>query len=389
MKKKKKIIRITTIPGSLGVLLDGQLKFMSQFYEIIGISSAGTPPFSLDDVAKKEEVKVIPVEMSRRITFLKDIAGVFKLGYIFIKERPDIVHTHTPKAGLLGMLAAYITRVPLRMHTVAGMPLLETTGSKRRLLDLIEKLTYFCATHVYPNSFGLKEIIIKNHYAPESKIKVIGHGSSNGIDTSFFDPQIYSAADRETLSNSIGVPNGDFVFSFVGRLVKDKGINELIEAFKKICSTHSNISLVLVGGSEPELDPLLPETVAEIESNKKIFTVGWQKDVRPFLAISNAFVFPSYREGFPNSVLQASSMGLPCIVSDINGCNEIIQHEGNGLIVPPKNTDALFEGMVSLINGNQAIQLDSDQIRKQIKDQYERKVIMTKILEEYRSLLSQ
>jgi glycosyltransferase involved in cell wall biosynthesis len=384
--KPKKLIRITTVPGSLGVLLDGQLKFMSKYYEVIGISSTGNPPFSLKDVSQKEEVRVIPVEMSRKITLFKDLVGVFKLCYIFLNEKPTIVHTHTPKAGLLGMVAAYLTRVPYRLHTVAGMPLLEAKGSKRKLLDFIEKATYFCATKVYPNSFGLKDIIVLNNYAPEEKIKVLGHGSSNGIDTSYFDPSLYAQTDRQELRNAIGIPQDDIVFTFVGRLVKDKGINELISAFSKITKTSNNVSLLLVGGSEPELDPLLPETVSEIENNKKIFSVGWQKDVRPFLSVSSVFVFPSYREGFPNAVLQASAMGLPCIVTNINGCNEIIQDGNNGIIVPPKDTDQFYSAMKSVVNNENILKLDSSAIRRLIVDQYKREVIMKAILEEYESL---
>jgi len=384
---KKKIIRITTVPGSLGVLLDGQLKYMSQFYEIIGISSAGKPPLSLEKVGQKENIRVIPVEMSRRITFFKDLKGIFQLCRIFWKEKPDMVHTHTPKAGLLGMIAAYITRVPHRLHTVAGMPLLEATGKKRNLLDLVEKVTYFCATHVYPNSFGLQEIILANQYAPQKKVKVIGHGSSNGIDTSYFDPTLFDVQDKATLAQSLNISNDDFVFVFVGRLVKDKGINELIAAFTELSKENHNIVLLLVGGFEAELDPLLPETLALMDANKKIVSVGWQNDVRPYLAMADSMVFPSYREGFPNAVLQSAAMGLPSIVSDINGCNEIVKNHVNGIIVAPKNTEQLKNAMASLLNNRDTVQLNSGEIRKQIQDHYKRQVIWENILEEYNQLL--
>ncbi|WP_418501171.1 glycosyltransferase family 4 protein [Flagellimonas sp.] len=358
---------------------------MSQFYEVIGISSSGKPPITLENVGDKEEVRVIPVEMSRKITFLKDIKGVFQLCRIFLKEKPCIVHTHTPKAGLLGMIAAYLTRVPYRLHTVAGMPLLEATGNKRKLLDLVEKLTYYCATHVYPNSYGLKDIIIEGKYAPSKKVKVIGDGSSNGIDTTYFDPNIYRKEDIQSLATSIGIPEDDFVFVFVGRLVRDKGINELINAFTNLQQDSPNITLLLVGGFEKELDPLLPETLTLMETNEKIIATGWQNDVRPYLAMADALVFPSYREGFPNAVLQAAAMGLPSVVSNINGCNEIIQNGKNGIIIPTKNVGALQEAMMSMIHNNGAVQLDSQAIREQIEMRYNRRVVCEKILEEYRS----
>ncbi len=386
---KKKLIRITTVPGSLGVLLDGQLKFMSEFYEVVGISSLGKGSLTLEKVGQKESIRVIPVEMSRKITLFKDLKGIFQLCRIFIKEKPDIVHTHTPKAGLLGMIAAYITKVPHRLHTVAGMPLLVTTGKKRKLLDLVEKLTYFCATRVYPNSYGLKKIILDNKYAQKKKVRVIGDGSSNGIDTTHFDPNIYTKENNHTLAKSLQIGEKDFVFIFVGRLVKDKGINELLQAFSRLNNDCDNIILLLVGGFEKELDPLLPETMSLIERNKKIVPVGWQNDVRPYFSIADALVFPSYREGFPNAVLQSAAMGLPSIVSDINGCNEIILNGQNGIIVPPRKVDDLYDAMLTMLQNRNVVSLDAIGIRKLIEENYNRKVIWRNILEEYKTLFSQ
>ncbi len=384
---KKKLIRITTVPGSLGVLLDGQLKFMSEHYEVVGVSSSGKGSTTLDMVAQKENVRVIPVEMSRKITLIQDLKGIFQLCRVFRKEKPDIVHTHTPKAGLLGMIAAYLTRVPHRLHTVAGMPLLVTTGKRRKLLDFVEKLTYFCATKVYPNSFGLKQIILDNGYTAQRKVKVIGEGSSNGIDTSLFNPNNYTSKDKKPLRESLGIDENDFVFIFVGRLVKDKGINELIEAFTQLSKDYKNAALLLVGGFETELDPLLPETISLIANNRKVISAGWQNDVKPYFSISNALVFPSYREGFPNAVLQSASMGLQSIVSDINGCNEIIENGKNGIIVAPKSVKELFNAMVSILNKEVAL-LEAEQIRELIEKKYNRKVIWQNILEEYKTLFA-
>jgi len=175
----------------------------------------------------------------------------------------------------------------------------------------------------------------------------------------------------------------------VGRLVKDKGINELIAAFIELGKEFKHTTLLLVGGFEKELDPLLPETVSAIESNPKIISVGWQNDVRPFFAASDFLVFPSYREGFPNAVLQATAMGLPSIVSDINGCNEIVQEGINGLIVPPKNQQALYNAMMSFLKKDKVIAYDSGKIRSQTEKNYKRKVIWEKLLEEYNSLDSE
>ncbi len=289
-----KIIRVTTVPVSLGGLLNGQLKFMSNYYEVVGVSSEGSASIknTIHDVGKTEGIRVIPIEMTRKITPIQDLKAVYQLYKIFKKEKPLIVHSHTPKAGTLSMLAAKLAGVPNRLHTIAGLPLLVVTGAKRKLLDTVEKATYSCATKIYPNSFGLKDIIIKNKYTTENKLKVIAKGSSNGIDTSYFDPQLYSEIERTNLKNELAITQKDFVFLFVGRLVKDKGINELIQAFKKLNNEYHQTKLLLVGTYEKDLDPLLPETEIEINSNPDIISVGWQNDVRPFFFDIGHTYFP-------------------------------------------------------------------------------------------------
>ncbi|WP_438712203.1 glycosyltransferase family 4 protein [Aquimarina muelleri] len=380
----QKIIRVTTVPISLGKLLQGQLKFMSQYYDVIGIS--GREGETLDQVSKQEEIRVIPIEMTRKITPVKDLKAVYALYKVFKKEKPDIVHSHTPKAGTLSMLAAKLAGVPHRLHTIAGLPLLEATGAKRKLLDTVEKATYRCATKIYPNSSGLYQIILKNKYTSPQKLKVLANGSSNGIDTSFFDPELYSESDNLKLSNSLGITNADKVIVYVGRLVKDKGIEELINAFKKISDIRNDVKLLLVGTYEKELDPLSKETEEEINTNPNIITVGWRDDVRPYFAISDVLAFPSYREGFPNVVMQAASMGVASIVTDINGCNEIITDGVNGKIIPVKDTEKLFENIKILVEDDDLRIVMASKARDSITSRYERKVVWKSILEEYKSL---
>lgn len=385
MKLNKKLIRVTTIPASLKGLLEGQLKYMSDFFEVIGISSEDEG--ELTATAIQEGIRVIPVEMTRTITPLRDLKATWKLYKIFKKEKPYIVHTHTPKAGTLGMLAAFLAGVPNRLHTIAGLPLIEAEGNKRILLNFVEKITYACATKIYPNSHGLKQIILDNKFTCEKKIKVIGNGSSNGIDINFFDPELYSKSERNALKLSLGITNNDIVYLFVGRMVKDKGVNELISAFRKLAKTHSNVKLLLVGGYERELDPVLPETEETIKNHPQIIGLGWQQDVRPFFAIANIFTFPSYREGFPNVVLQAGAMEIPSIVSNINGCNEIIEDGVNGYIIPVKNVNKLYLAMAHFYNqSNSNVLLDPKEIRKLVVQRYCRVSVWKAILEEYKSL---
>lgn len=381
---KTKLIRITTVPISLRVLLKGQHRFMSQHFEVIGISSQGK---ELNEVHDEEGIKVLPIDMSRKITPLQDINSLWKM-YKFIKQQqPQIVHTHTPKAGIIGMLAAKLAGVPIRLHTVAGLPLMEAVGNKRKVLDFVEKLTYSSATKVYPNSKGLYDFILQNNYTSIDKLKVIGEGSSNGIDTTFFSSQYFSQENQAQLRKKLNIQQDDFIFVFVGRLVGDKGINELIEAFSQL--TIHNAKLLLVGPLERDLDPLLSETLKEIETNPNIISVGFQKDVRPYFAIANALVFPSYREGFPNVVMQAGAMGLPSIVSNINGCNEIIIEGENGTIIPVKDSEAIRLAMLKMIEDKEFYFKLKENSRSMIQSRYEQSVVWDALLQEYETLLKE
>lgn len=384
MKKNlNKLIRITTVPISLRVLLKGQHRFMSDNgFRVIGVSSSGS---ELDEVVREERIEAIPIEMSRKITPIQDLKSLWKTYRLLKREKPVIVHTHTPKAGIIGMVAAKLAGVPIRLHTVAGMPLMEVAGGKRKVLDFVERLTYSAATKVYPNSKGLFDFIVSHRYTTLNKLKVIGNGSSNGINTSLFSKELISEEQQSLLKNELGIGNGDFVFVFVGRLVGDKGVNELVKAFCEL--NYSSVKLLLVGPLESDLDPLDNDTLKRIDENNHILSVGFQKDVRPYFAISNALIFPSYREGFPNVVMQAGAMELPAIVSDINGCNEIIIEGKNGIIIPVKNVEAIKDAMQMMLTDKQYYLQMKENSRRMITERYEQQVVWDALLSEYKGLL--
>ncbi|WP_396139686.1 glycosyltransferase family 4 protein [Flavobacterium sp.] len=377
---KPKLVRVTTVPISMDKLLHGQLRFMSTDFEVVAISSDRE---YLERVGVREGVRTFPIGMSRKITPLADFLAICKLYFFLRKEKPLLVHSHTPKAGLVAMIASKLAGVPHRLHTVAGLPLLETKGLKRKLLDFVEKLTYACATNVYPNSFGLQEIIVQNNFCHSSKLKVLGNGSSNGIDIEYFNPSLYKDSQILALRQQLHIGLSDFVFIFVGRLVSDKGINEMVAAFERHQTQHPLSKLLLVGDYEADLDPILPNTLQAIQTNDAIITTGFQADVRPYLALSNALVFPSYREGFPNVVMQAGAMGLPCIVTDINGCNEIIKEGVNGVIVSVKNTDKLLLFMNEFVDNSQLFNQLQANSRAMIATRYNQQVIWEAIKKEY------
>jgi len=380
---RNKIIRITTVPASLSKLLEGQLAFMNQYYKIIAISSKGS---ILESLAKTENIRVHPIDMTRKITPFKDLVSLIQMYCFFKKEQPQIVHTHTPKAGTLGMIAAKLAGVKIRMHTVAGLPLLEKKGFKRKILNLVEKITYCCATNIYPNSFGLMNIIKEKKICNSNKLKVIANGSSNGIDLEYFNPDLFTLESISQLKSDLNITPDDFVFLYIGRIVSDKGINELIDAFDMISQKDKNIKLILVGREESNLDPISSKSSVKINSNINIIPVGYQKDVRPYLNISNVLVFPSYREGFPNTVIQACAMMLPAIVTDINGCNEIVINNHNGIVIPVKDRKALYLAMVKVIKEKEVTLKNFSKNSRNMIKKYNRKVVWEALLLEYKTL---
>lgn len=387
-----KLFRITTVPISVEKLLGKQLTFMNQYYEVTAISADNE---YLERVGKELGIKTHTIEMTRKITPWQDLMSLWKMYRYFRKEKPEIVHSHTPKAGLIGMLAARLAGVKIRLHTVAGLPLMESSGVKRKVLNVVEKLIYKCATNVYPNSKGLYDFIIREKLGTPDKLQVIGNGSTNGIDVSHFDPALFSNDAKKQMRKDMKIAENDFVFVFVGRLVKDKGVNELISAFKTLQASKSStqspssssvLKLLLVGPLEQDLDPLSQDILDEIENNDAIVSVGFKKDVRPYFAMSDCLVFPSYREGFPNVVLQALAMGIPALVSDINGCNEIVVSGENGLIFPPKNIDKVQEAMQKVTD--QRLYTELQQAARESTTPYKQQLMWELLKNNYDSLLN-
>lgn len=384
----KKLIRITTVPVSLDKLLGNQLTFINQYYEVTAVSADRK---ELKRIARKYGVKNHHVEMTRKISPLDDLVSVWKLYHFLKKQKPDMVHSHTPKAGIVGMMAGWLAGVPHRFHTVAGLPLMEAKGMRRVVLNNVEKLTYRFATNVYPNSFELHDVILREKFCVPAKLKVLGQGSSNGIDTAFFHKEQIAPEKQTQLRRKLGILPDDFVYVFVGRLVGDKGINELVQAFKNLESTdpetqQRHLKLVLVGNLEKALDPLKSETTKEIEANPHILTVGFKDDVRPYFAISDALVFPSYREGFPNVVLQSLAMEVPAIVTNISGCSEIITEDHNGIIVPVKDETALEKAMKRLLMDSELYGRLKETSRKSVAP-YEQKMLWEALLAEYERVM--
>lgn len=377
-----KIVRTSTIPLSLNVLLRGQLDFLNKYFKVIAVSGKGT---DLEEVKEREKVEVLEIEICRKISPFKDLVSLILLYKALKKNKPEIIHSITPKAGLLSMLAGKMAGVPIRMHTFTGLIFPTRKGSMKKLLIKMDQLLCWAATNIYPEGNGVKNDLI-TYRITKKPLKVIANGNVNGIDLEYYN-SVYDQDFILNLKKKLNIDEKDFVFIFVGRLVKDKGLNELIKAFRKL--NNEETKLLLVGSFEHDLDPLEEEVYKEIENNKNIIAVGFQKDVRPYFAISDALVFPSYREGFPNVVMQAGAMSIPCIVTDINGSNEIIINGENGIVIPVKDIEAISSGMRELIENPSFYLKMKNKSRSMIADRYSQELVWQEQLKEYNLLLAE
>ena len=377
---RKKIIRTATVPTSLETFCKGLLRDLSEEYEVVALSSPGD---EMREIEEREGVRTIEVPMERHISPFKDLESLLALIRVFRKERPDMVHSMTPKAGLLCMIAAWWVRVPVRVHTFTGLVFPTSTGLKRRVLMLTDKITCACATNIIPEGNGVKDDLIKNKIT-KKPLNVLGYGNVRGVDMEYYDRTPKVAEIAESLRDV-----SLFTFVFVGRIVRDKGINELIVAFEHLIKEQHGIRLLLVGQFEDDFDPISSEVRRCINQNEAIIVVGpkFGQELLAYYAASDCFVFPSYREGFPNTVLEAGAMGLPCIVTDINGSREIIKNGFNGLIVPSHSEKDLFDAMKWMVNNPHKRQEMASVARGHIASHYEQGFVRQCLYDYYKTIL--
>lgn len=384
MEKPIKIIRATTVPMSLNAFCKGMLKELSSNYDVVALSS---PDKELNEVAEREGVRVIAVPMERHISLLRDLKALIQMIGVFRKEKPTMVHSMTPKAGLLCMLAGWLTGVPVRVHTFTGLVWPTSKGLKKTVLMLTDKLTCACATHIIPEGEGVKSDLITGKIT-KKPLKVLGYGNVRGVDMDFYSK--LRLKDSRFMVDLLAKKGDSFVFLFVGRIVRDKGVNELCKAYQRIHSQFPNTRCWLVGPYEDSLDPIDSESRQLIGvADNGLETVGAKSgdELLAYYAVADCFVMPSYREGFPNTVLEAGAMGLPSIVTDINGSREIVKQGENGVIVPSKDADALFEAMLRMMNDKDARERMAGNARKMIADRFEQGFVRQCLYDFYDEIL--
>jgi len=388
---KRKLLIATTVPETLATILQGQPQYLSTYFETAVVTSAGEPTLDMPENAR------FTVNMQRGISPLADLKSIIAMVKVIRACKPDIIHSYTPKAGLVCMVAGFLCRVSVRIHTFTGL-IFPTTANKIKhfVLKQVDALICACATTVVAEGAGVKRDLTR--FKVTSKpIHIIGHGNIAGLDSTYFDPNLPAVKQAVTDLNknlkshlethaSLIESTDAFVFLFIGRLNRDKGLKELAQAFAEL---DERAVLWLVGSLDPTAPPDA-NTLDAIQKHPRIKQMGFLHDVRGVLARCDVLVLPSYREGFPNVLLQAGAMQKPVIATDINGSNEIVLPGETGWLVPAKNVAALKQAML------QALQTPADQrqsmgfaARQRIQNLYERKAYLNLLLSFYQSLLNQ
>lgn len=377
----KPLFFITTTVARTVFFFSGQPRLWKEKFEVMAIAAEHD---KLEKFAEEEGIAYKYIPMHREISPLSDIACLVRFLWLFIKQRPYVVHGNTPKASLLSMVAAWLTRRPVRIYMCHGLRYQTTTGTLRKVLMAMERLSCSCATHVIGVSEGVCKQLIADGLCKEGKAKVIGYGTAGGIDVDRFS--VDAIKGIPSIREQLGIPADDFVFCFVGRIVNDKGINELVAAFDRISRKQDDVHLLLVGPEEKDLDPINVESEELIKSNNHIYAVGGQNDVRPWLAATNAFVLPSYREGVGMVLLEANAMGVPCIASDIIGCNDVVVEGVNGELVAPRNAEALCDKMREWVNNPKKVAKMASVCREHVIQHYEQGFVWKSAFEYYKEI---
>ena len=383
---RTRVLKIVTVPITFETILTGQMRFLNENgYDVTMVSanSAG-----IGALTAREGCPHQVVNFRRQISIWYDFLALVETLKLIRQLRPDVVHTQTPKAGFIGMLAAWLLGVPVRLHTVGGLPLLEKTGLMRWFLIQIERITYALTTRVFVNSFGLKQYIECHIGGFNTKLFIIGNGSTNGVDVAHFKRSAALESQARALRTQWNYAHADFVWIYVGRITRDKGIDELIAAFVALVARQPNAKLLVLGGFDAESDSISPLTKYAIASHQAIKHIDFQADVRPYLMAANAFVFPSYREGLPNALMEAACLEMPIVATNVMGCNEVITNNENGLLVPPKDAVLLADAMHRVQTGPLLRQQLSQQVRLSVCTRYERGPLLDAILAAYQNAMN-
>jgi glycosyltransferase involved in cell wall biosynthesis len=364
------------------VFLAHQINALVELYDVTIITNLNGNRSILDNISSKVNIINLPIE--RNINLFADLKALLLLISIFYKNRFSLVHSVSPKAGLLCAIAAWIVRVPSRLHTFTGQVWVTKKGVIRWFLRLLDKVIVILNTNILVDSFSQQDFLIKEGVLSKDLSIVLGSGSIGGVDINRFQP---SKVHRSLIRKQLNIKDNCLIFLFVGRLKREKGVFELVEAFKNICKNHDNVILLIVG---PDEEGLKQELLEYLELCKEFIRfVDFTKTPEQYMAASDVFVLPSYREGFGSVIIEAASCGVPSIGSNIYGLSDAIKMEETGFLVPVRSSKSLEVAMLKLVNNNELRNKMSLNARRRAIHNFSQDNITLKILQLYKGLINE
>lgn len=342
MTVKLKIARVSTVPFFMDNQLSGQIEYLiNQEHQVFVVTSPDGDWGRLNYI---DGLKKVPIRIHRRPAPFADFLSAVKLFCLFRREKFDVVHSYTPKAGLLCAIVARLANVPLRLHTFTGQQWSTQSGFSRWLLKQMDKIIVKLSSQSYADSFTQREFLEDERVAKDGEVTVLGKGSLAGVNLERFSRELLQP---DSVRKELGLESDDVVITFVGRLNREKGVSELLDAYKLLIKENSNVHLILVGPTE-DLD--LDEEIRSLGKSSNLHVIGPTSVPEKYLCITDIFCLPSYREGFGTVVIEAAAMGVPTVGSDIPGLRDAVVDGETGLLVKPKDTRALYSSLQRLIN---------------------------------------
>ena len=381
-----RLLHVTTVPLTLR-FLRGQLRELRGSRFEPHVASAPGDAGELEDFATREAVPAHAVPMTRTVSPVADVGSLWSLWSTVRRVSPTIVHAHTPKAGLLSMLAASSTATPIRVYHMRGLPLRTASGATKLVLRWSEKISCALAHRVFCVSHSLREIALEENLCPPGKLKVLGSGSGQGVDAlDHFRPSRLSAQEKARVRAGIGIPAESPVVGFVGRLVGDKGVAVLAHAWQGLRQEFPDAHLVLVGPEEVR-DPVAPEILNALRNDDRVHVLGFVEDPAPLYAIMDVVALPTEREGFPNVPLEAGAMEIPVVASRVTGCVDAVMDRRTGRLVAPGDADALRSALAEYVRDPALRAAHGSASRARILEDFEAGVVTKRIHERYDVLL--
>lgn len=341
-----RIARVSTVPFFVLTQLGAQINTLKKSGAIVTVITS--PDVLSKNLSELDGVEFIPVNISREINPIRDFLSLVSLVKIFHSKNFDIVHSTTPKAGLLCAIAGRIAGVKIRLHTFTGQPWATMHGFKKSLLKFCDSVIGILNTHCYADSDSQKKFLIEHRVIRRSNISVLGAGSIAGVDLERFNSLRYSKEDIKRIKDGICIPQNSAVILFVGRITPEKGISELIQSFSKVLDNNIDVYLVLVGPYEED-GQLIVDSISDTKVSERVRSVGFSSQPENYMAVADILCLPSYREGFGTVVIEAAAMGVPTIGTNIYGLTDAIVHGETGLLVPVGDEVALALAIKSLL----------------------------------------